>query len=92
MVGRIYHILDHMLALSKMRYFSIAYYFSSICTSFLLSAYDQGDFNCGASPQADSILNNFLSKFLEFPLTFFISSQPGWQAGTIKVTLPMTKT
>ena len=58
----------------------------------------QGDFNCGASSQADFILNHFLSKFLnspkfslKFPLKFSISSQPGWQAGTIKVTLPMAK-
>ena len=54
----------------------------------------QGDFNCGASSQADFILNyipkNFLkfsSNFLKFPLKFSISSQPGWQAGTIKATL-----
>ena len=47
----------------------------------------QGDFNCGASSQADFILNYFLSKFLKFLLKFSISSQPSWQAGTIKVTL-----
>ena len=47
----------------------------------------QGDFNCGASSQADFILNYFLSNFLKFPLKFSISSQPSWQAGTIKATL-----
>ena len=47
----------------------------------------QGDLNFGASSQADFILNYFLSKFLNFPLKFSISSQPGWQAGAIKVTL-----
>ena len=30
------------------------------------------------------------SNFLKFPLKFSISSQPDWQAGTIKVTLPKT--
>ena len=54
----------------------------------------QGNINCGASSQADFNLNYFLSKFVDFPkiasifikfpLTFSISSQPGWQAGTIK--------
>ena len=66
----------------------------------------QGDFYCGASSQADFILNYFLSNFLsnflkfrqispiffKFHLKFFISSQPGWQAGTIKVTLIKTTT
>ena len=47
----------------------------------------QGDFDCGTSSQADSILNYFLSNFLKFPLKFSISSQPGCQAGTIKTTL-----
>ena len=47
----------------------------------------QGNLNCGASSQADFILKYFFSKFLKFPLKFSISSQPGWQAGTIKVTL-----
>ena len=47
----------------------------------------QGDFNCEASSQADFILNYFLSKFLKFLLKFSISSQPSWQAGTIKATL-----
>ena len=51
----------------------------------------QGDFNCGASSQADSILNYFLSKFLKFPLKFSISSQPGWQAGRIKATLVIAR-
>ena len=58
----------------------------------------QGDFDCGASFQADFILNYFLSNYLKFPqissnclkltLKFSISSQPGWQAGTIKAILP----
>ena len=57
---------------------------------------DQGGFHCGASTQANSILNYFISKFFKvpkfslklpkFPLKFSISSQPGWQAGTIKAT------
>ena len=49
--------------------------------------HDQGDINCGDSSQADSILNFFP---LKFPLKFYIASQPGWQAGTINVTLPIT--
>ena len=59
----------------------------------------QGYFNCGSTSQADFVLNYFLSnliKFpqtslniLKFPLKFSISSQPGWQAGTIKATLLM---
>ena len=57
----------------------------------------QGDFNRGASSQADFILNYFLSNFLNFPqfspnflksFKFSNSSQPGRQAGTIKATLP----
>ena len=57
---------------------------------------DQDGFYCGISSQADFILNYFLSKFLKFLqmflnfLSFSISSQPGWQAGTIKATLPGT--
>ena len=57
---------------------------------------DQGGFHCGASTQASSILNYFISKFFKvpkislklpkFPLKFSNSSQPGWQAGTIKAT------
>ena len=54
----------------------------------------QGDFNCGSSSQAGFILNYFLLNFLsissnvnKFPLKFCISTQPGWQAETIKVTL-----
>ena len=39
---------------------------------------------CGASSQADFILKIFP---LKFHLKFSISSQPGWQAGTINVTL-----
>ena len=50
----------------------------------------QGDYNCGAPSQADFILNYFLSNFLKFPLKLSISSQPGWQAGTINVTLDLT--
>ena len=64
---------------------SARYYIEMITT--------QGDFNCGTSSQADSILNYFLSNFLkfpQFPLKFSISSQPGWQAGQIKVTLQIT--
>ena len=62
---------------------------------------DQGGFDCGASTQANSIQNYFISKFFKvpkislklpkFPLKFSISSQPGWQAGTIKVTLIQEK-
>ena len=62
-----------------------------------LLALPQGDIYCGASSQDDFILNYFLSNFLKppqisshflkFPLKFSIFSQPGWQAGTIKVTL-----
>ena len=51
----------------------------------------QGDINCCASPQAELILNYFLSNFLSFPLKFSISSQPGWQAGTINVALLQTR-
>ena len=51
----------------------------------------QGDINCEASPQAELILNYFLSNFLSFPLKFSISSQPGWQAGTINVALLQTR-
>ena len=47
----------------------------------------QGDINFGASSQANFILNYFLSNFLKFPLKFSTSSQPSWQAGTIKATL-----
>ena len=47
----------------------------------------QGDIDCGASSQADIILNYFLSNFLEFPLKISISSQPSWQAGTINANL-----
>ena len=51
----------------------------------------QGDFNCDPSSHPDFIKNNFLSNFpsnvLKFPLKFSISSQPVWQAGTIKATL-----
>ena len=50
---------------------------------------NQGDINCGASSQADIIPNYFLSSFsnsLKLPLKFSISSQPGWQAGTVNVT------
>ena len=60
-------------------------------TFFLIALLQQGDFNCGASSQADFILNyllsNFLSYFPKFPLKFSVSSQPGWLAGTIKATL-----
>ena len=42
----------------------------------------QGDIDCGASSQADFFLNYF-------SLKFSISSQPGWQAGTINVTLTL---
>ena len=47
----------------------------------------QGDFNFGASSQADFILNHFLFNFLKFPLKFSIASQPIWQVGTIKAAL-----
>ena len=47
----------------------------------------QGDIDCGASSQADIILNYFLSNLLEFPLKISISSQPSWQAGTINANL-----
>ena len=43
----------------------------------------QGVINFGASSQADFILSYF-----KFPLKFSISSQPGWQAGTINLTFP----
>ena len=53
---------------------------------------DRGKIDCGASSQADFILNSESSQippnFLEFPLKFSIFSQPGWQDGTIKATLP----
>ena len=52
----------------------------------------QGEFNCGASSQADFILNQFLSNFLKFPLKLSISSHPSWQAGTIKATLQRYQT
>ena len=63
---------------------------SSLQELQLVQYLHQGDINCGASSQADFILNYFLSNFLnflKFPLKFSISSQPGWQAGTIKATL-----
>ena len=56
----------------------------------------QGDFNCGASSQADSELfplkfplkfPQFSSIHLKFLLKFSISSQPGWHAWTVKATL-----
>ena len=50
----------------------------------------QGDINCGPSSHHDFIKNYFLSNILKFPLKFSISSQPGWQAGTIKATLTGT--
>ena len=62
----------------------------------------QNDFYCGASSHSklfplkvplnftQSSLNilKISSNFLKFPLKFSISSQPGWQAGTIKATDP----
>ena len=57
------------------------------------SATNRVAFYCGASSQADFILNYFLSnllkfpKIFKFPLKFSISNQPGWQAKTIKATL-----
>ena len=72
-------------------------YSSPKCFGVMLS---QGDFDCGASSQDDFIQNYFLSNFPQrlhflwgwlhfelFPLNVSISSQPGLQAGTIKVTL-----
>ena len=60
-------------------------------TFFLITSLQQGDFNCGASSQADFILNyllsNLLSYFPKFPLKFSVSPQPGWLTGTIKATL-----
>ena len=49
----------------------------------------QDDFNCGASSQADFIMNYFLSNCVKYPLKFSISFQSSWQAGTIKATLPI---
>ena len=65
--------------------------FGNIRSLLFTIAKSQGDFNCGASSQADFILNYFLSNFLKFPLKFSISSQPSWQAGTIKATLLTNK-
>ena len=55
---------------------------SSLQELQLVQYLHQGDINCGASSQADFILNYFLSNFL--PCSPF---PPGWQAGTINVTL-----
>ena len=67
---------------------------SSLQELQLVQYLHQGDINCGASSQADFILNyflsNFLVNFLKFRLKFSISSQLSCQAGTINVTLICT--
>ena len=47
----------------------------------------QDDIDCGPSSHPDFIKNYFLSNYLKFPLKYSISSHPGWQDGTINVTL-----